>query len=147
MTAKSRWRRLRGIVLVNFGVLIGLYLLAEIALHIVSSNSNPLFRLTAKSGVGIRDPVYHHTLRPKFDGFDKWGNKDYPVVTNSLGFRDASTRDVPLVAFRKRIVFIGDSFTEGIGVPYQETFVGKFAGAFPDLDVLNAGVLLSVGLL
>lgn len=138
MMAKSRWRRLRGIVLVNFGVLIGLYLLAEIALRIVSSNSNPLFRLTAKSGIGIRDPVYHHTLRPKFNGFDKWGNKDYPVVTNSLGFRDASTRDVPLVADRKRIVFIGDSFTEGIGVPYQETFVGKFAGAFPDLDVLNA---------
>ncbi|MFZ3326562.1 MAG: SGNH/GDSL hydrolase family protein, partial [Methylocella sp.] len=125
-------------MLVNFGVLIGLYLLAEIALHIVSSNSNPLFRLTAKTGVGIRDPVYHHTLRPKFDGFDKWGNKDYPVVTNSLGFRDASTRDVPLVADRKRIVFIGDSFTEGLGMPYQETFVGKFAGAFPDLDVLNA---------
>jgi hypothetical protein len=152
--ADDRDGGMRGIVLVNFGVLIGLYLLAEIALHIVSSNSNPLFRLTAKdeprlvkSGIGIRDPVYHHTLRPKFDGFDKWGNKDYPFVTNSLGFRDASTRDVPLVAFRKRIVFIGDSFTEGIGVPYQETFVGKFAGAFPDLDVLNAGVLLSVGLL
>src|ERR1700719_5164417 len=80
MMAKSRWRRLRGIVLVNFGVLIGLYLVAEIALHIVSSNSNPLFRLTAKTGIGIRDPVYHHTLRPKFDGFDKWGNKDYPFV-------------------------------------------------------------------
>ncbi|HEX3495974.1 MAG TPA: SGNH/GDSL hydrolase family protein, partial [Methylocella sp.] len=133
MMAKSRWRRLRGIVLVNFGVLIGLYLLAEIALHIISSNSNPLFRLTAKTGLGIRDPVYHHTLRPKFDGFDKWGTKFFPVLTNSLGFRDASTRDVPLMADRKRIVFIGDSFTEGLGVTYQETFVGKFAAAFPGL--------------
>jgi hypothetical protein len=37
-------------------------------------------------------------------------------------------------------VFIGDSFTEGSGVDYQETFVGRFASAFPDFDVLNAGV-------
>jgi hypothetical protein len=140
MMAKSRWRRLCGIGLFNFGLLIGLYLLAEIALHIVSSDSNPLFRLTEKHGLGIRDSVYHHTLRPKFDGFDRWGTKDFRVLTNSLGFRDASTRDVPLVAGRKRIVFIGDSFTEGLGVSYQETFVGKFAGAFPDLDVLNAAV-------
>jgi hypothetical protein len=55
-----------------------------------------------------------------------------------MGFRDASTRDVPLVADHKRIVFIGDSFMEGLGVPYQQTFVGRFASAFPDLDVLNA---------
>jgi hypothetical protein len=55
-----------------------------------------------------------------------------------MGFRDASTRDVPLVADHKRIVFIGDLFTEGLGVPYQKTFVGRFASAFPDLDVLNA---------
>ena len=42
---------------------------------------------------------------------------------------------------RRRIVFIGDSFTEGLGVAYQDTFVGRFANAFPDLDVLNAAVV------
>jgi len=50
--------------------------------------------------------------------------------------RDASTRDVPLVADRKRVVFIGESSTEGT----EETFVGRFARAFPELDVLNAAV-------
>jgi len=34
-------RQLSRIVLVNFGVLVGLYLLTEIALHIISSDSNP----------------------------------------------------------------------------------------------------------
>jgi hypothetical protein len=34
---------------------------------------------------------------------------------------------------------VGDSFTEGVGVPYEETFVG-LGSAFPNLDVLNAGV-------
>ncbi|MGH6850896.1 MAG: SGNH/GDSL hydrolase family protein [Methylocella sp.] len=99
-----------------------------------------MVRLTEENRLGIHDPVYHHTLRPKYGGFDKWGTSDFRVFTNSLGFRDAFTRDVPLEADRKRIVFIGDSFTEGLGVPYQETFVGKFASAFPDLDVLNAAV-------
>jgi hypothetical protein len=64
----------RGVVLVNFAILIGLYLLAEIALHIISSDSNPL----AKTVFRIRDPVYHHTLKPKFDGIEIWGTKQGP---------------------------------------------------------------------
>jgi len=133
----SRGQQLLRIFLVNFCVLIGLYLLTEIALHIISIDSNPLI---AKTSFRIRDPVYDHTLKAKYEGFDVWGTRRARVLTNSLGFRDASTRDVPLVTDRKRIVFIGDSFTEGLGVDYQETFVGRFASAFPDFDVLNAGV-------
>jgi hypothetical protein len=132
------WHQLPRIALINFSILIGLYLLAELALHIISPDSNPLL---AKSGCGIPDPVYNHTLKPKCDEFEYWGTRRYRLLTNSLGFRDASNRDVPLSTDRKRIVFIGDSFTEGIGVPYQETFVGRFASAFPDFDVLNAGVV------
>ena len=133
----SRGQQLLRIFLINFCVLIGLYLLTEIALHIISIDSNPLI---AKTSFRIRDPVYDHTLKAKYEGFDVWGTRRARVLTNSLGFRDASTRDVPLVTDRKRIVFIGDSFTEGLGVDYQETFVGRFASAFPDFDVLNAGV-------
>ena len=129
--------QLRRIVLINLGILIGLYLSGEIALHIVSPNSNPFLGINV---LRIRDPVYHHTLTPKYDGFDLWGPHRFRILSNSLGFRDASTRDVPLVADRKRVVFIGDSFTEGIGLPYEETFVGRFARAFPELDVLNAAV-------
>jgi len=129
--------QLRRIVLINLGILIGLYLSGEIALHIVSPNSNPFLGINV---LRIRDPVYHHTLKPKYDGFDLWGPHRFRILSNSLGFRDASTRDVPLVADRKRVVFIGDSFTEGIGLPYEETFVGRFARAFPELDVLNAAV-------
>src|SRR5262245_24471642 len=132
-----RGRQLLQIVLVNFCVLIGLYLLTEIVLHIISIDSNTLL---AKTAFRIRHPVYDHTLMPKYEGVDVWGTRRALFLTNSLGFRDASTRDVPLVTDRKRIVFIGDSFTEGLGVDYQETFVGRFASAFPDFEVLNAGV-------
>jgi hypothetical protein len=48
------------------------------------------------------------------------------VFTDSLGFKDASRRAVP---DRRRILFIGDSFTEGVGLPYEQTFVGLFARA------------------
>jgi hypothetical protein len=131
------WRRLLKIVFVNLAVLMGLYLLTEAVLHAVSSGSNPVL---AKSPLRIRDPAYTHTLKPNFAGCDSWKGRPYPVFTNSLGFRDASVRDVPLAAGRKRILFIGDSATEGIGVAYEETFVGLIARAFPEADVLNAAV-------
>ena len=38
-----------------------------------------------------------------------------------------------------KIAFIGDSFTEGIGLPYENTFVGQFK-IKTDLDVVNLGV-------
>jgi hypothetical protein len=49
-------------------------------------------------------------------------------------------RNVPLRFDGKRVLFVGDSFTEGIGLPYEQTFVGRFASANRQLDVLNAGV-------
>ena len=38
-------------------------------------------------------------------------------------------------------LFIGDSFTEGVGLPYEDTFVGLFDGFFPEESVSNAGVI------
>jgi lysophospholipase L1-like esterase len=63
------------------------------------------------------------------------------VRTNSLGFRDASVRDVPLVPRGRRILVIGDSFTEGVGVPYEETFAGQLGSALAPTEVLNAAVM------
>ena len=124
--------------LINIGVLLR---------SLCCDRAWPPYRVwRAKSAVEQRpspDPnaAYTHTFKVKFDGFDKWFRGDYPLRTNSLGFKDATTRDVPLVADRKRIVFIGDfSFTEGLGLTYEESFVGRFAATFPDIDVLNAGV-------
>ena len=130
-------RRLPKIIVVNLAVLVGLYILTEAVLHVVSSGSNPLF---PKSPLRIRDPAYTHTLKSNFAGYDWWMGRKYPVFTNSLGFRDASVRDVPLDAGRKRILFMGNSVTEGVGVAYEETFVGRIARAVPEADILNAAV-------
>lgn len=138
-TTKSRSRQLITLALFNFGVLICLYLSAEIGLHIFWRDANP-FLDPGKNELRIYDPAYTHTLKANFDGYDSWGATPFRIVTNSLGFRDASARGIPLTPDRERIVFIGDSFTESLGVPYEQTFVGRFARAFPDLDVLNAAV-------
>lgn len=38
------------------------------------------------------------------------------------------------------VVFIGDSFNEGMGLPYEDTFVGMYDLAHPSLEVANLGV-------
>jgi hypothetical protein len=92
----------------------------------------------------IYDPVFDHTLAPKFDGYDVWGEARYRLITNSLGFKDSSTREVPLKAGTRRILLIGDSFAEGIGLPFERTFAGLLQAdgqARADkVEFLDAGV-------
>jgi hypothetical protein len=57
-----------------------------------------------------------------------------------LGFKSEKPKDTPLISDKYRILFIGDSFTEGLGVSYRETFVGRIASTLSqrNIDVLNA---------
>ncbi len=87
------------------------------------------------------NPDYHHGLRPNFSGYGNWGGRLYPIATNSLGFKDARPRQVARRSDKRRVVFVGDSFTEGVGLAWDQTFVGRFAAARPDLEVLNAGAV------
>ena len=86
--------------------------------------------------------VYDHDLRPLVSDTVAWGGLRYAIHTNSLGFKDRAPRAVPLAADRHRLLFIGDSFTEGVGYPYEATFVGLVDSALAPrgVEVLNAGV-------
>ncbi len=70
------------------------------------------------------DPVYHHGLRPGQNAMAAWGALVYPFHTNSLGFRDSSSYTVPLKYDGKRILVLGDSHTEAVGIPYEYSFFG-----------------------
>jgi lysophospholipase L1-like esterase len=89
----------------------------------------------------IKHPVFHHTLLPMYDGKGVWGSRIYPVRTNSLGFVDAHPRRVEKESAKPRIVFMGDSFTEGLGLPWEQTFVGLVSQSMPNSEVLNAAVV------
>jgi hypothetical protein len=89
-------------------------------------------------------PIYHHGLRPNV-AYDsaRWGNLVYPMRTNSLGLRDREVREVAEVPRGKRVVLIGDSFTEGLGLPFEQTFAGMLQARFEPagIEVLNAAAV------
>jgi lysophospholipase L1-like esterase len=78
-------------------------------------------------GASARRPhwAYNHGLTPNFDGYDSWGEHRYRFITNSLGFRDSEVRNVSATPGTRRVLLIGDSFTEGVGVEFEDTFAGK----------------------
>ena len=90
----------------------------------------------------VADSAFHHALAPlAIVDSAYWGDRFYPVRTNSLGFKDASAR-VVRGGSTPAVVFMGDSFTEGIGVPFDSTFVGRLGSDAwrRGVQVLNAGV-------
>jgi hypothetical protein len=97
-----------------------------------------------RRALGEPSAVFHHTLRPKTEFlYQRWGNLRHNVSTNSLGFRDRSVRNVPLSSDKYRVLFMGDSFTYGVGLPYEETFICLIDSELEDqnVEVLNAGVV------
>lgn len=92
----------------------------------------------------VSNDYYHHDLKPNFSTDSAmWGPLVYKVRTNSLGFRDTIVRAVPPRATRPRVLLIGDSFTEGLGVRYDSTVGGILTTrlAVAGLEVVNAAVL------
>ena len=90
----------------------------------------------------IKSYYYHHDLRPNAHWIENWGYKESKIYTNNLGFKDKKIRDIEFK--ENNILFIGDSFTEGVGVEFENSFVGiiekEITSKFNDYTVLNAGL-------
>ena len=83
--------------------------------------------------------IYHHSLRPSFEGIGSWGGNTYRACTDGNGFK-SDCDSIQTLQSNFDVAFIGDSFTEAIGVPYEDSFVGMFAASKPNLYVANLGV-------
>ena len=86
---------------------------------------------------------YHHDLAPLAHRDSAlWGEAIYRIRTNSQGFKDASTRVIDTLSRAPRVLLLGDSFTEGVGVPFDSTFAGALAarGRLAGVEILNAAV-------
>jgi hypothetical protein len=94
--------------------------------------------------VRISNPKYDHGFAANFDGYDVWGELRYRLITDSLGFKDASAREVSLKPDTRRILLIGDSFAEGIGMSFEDSFAGLLQRAGQErsekIEFVNAGV-------
>ncbi|MDC2971156.1 hypothetical protein OAY09_02105 [Candidatus Pelagibacter sp.] len=90
----------------------------------------------------IKSFYYHHDFRPNASFVDQWGFNKVIINTNNLGFKDSKIRDV--IFKKKNILFIGDSFTEGVGLKFEDSYVGiiskKLKKKNQDIEVLNAAV-------
>ena len=70
----------------------------------------------------VRHNFFHHTLAPNID-YKKtgWGPKIYRLCTDEWGLKyKCNTKSKNTY----KLAIIGDSFVEGIGIPYEETFAG-----------------------
>ena len=87
----------------------------------------------------IKNDDFHHSFLPSFSGTGDWGNNSYRVCTDRNGFKSSCDKKDKADKYFD-IAFIGDSFTEGIGLEYQDSFVGMFANEYPNLKIANLGV-------
>ncbi len=125
------------IVGINFIVILFLIALFDSAAAIFAGNADS-FR--------IADNFYHHGLKSYVLDQTSWkgdGVSFYTIATNSLGFVDEVNREVPLKKSRKRVMFLGDSFMEGVGYPWSQTVPGIISERFKkyDVELLNASVI------
>jgi len=87
-------------------------------------------------------PAYNHGLVPNSSGIDIFGPTQTMYYVNSAGFRDSQIRSVDISSGQPRILLLGDSFAEGVGVPWPETLAGRLAKRLRSggVEVLNAAV-------
>jgi hypothetical protein len=92
-----------------------------------------------RNTIRVQHPVYHHGLKKNEREIGQWGRETYELCTDDNGFKtscNASNKSVKSFD----IAFIGDSFTEGVGLAYEDTFVGQIAKGRPKLKIANLGV-------
>ena len=91
----------------------------------------------------VRVHEFHHGFLPGIRVEDvHWGGDSYTMITNGLGYKSDRTDAVAPVSDRERLLFLGDSFTEGVGLDHAATFVGRIEAALApqDVEVFNGGV-------
>jgi hypothetical protein len=94
---------------------------------------------TDESPYIVSHPIYHHDLSKNYRNNQYWGSINLNLCTDENGFKiscNASNKNIK----NFDIAFIGDSFTEGVGLSYEETFVGQISKSRPELKIANLGV-------
>ncbi len=105
-------------------------------------NEKEVERIYKASHYRTPHPCFHHGLVQNMSVEALWGNINYPLYTNSFAFKDSAVFEAKQNIDKKQVVFIGDSFTEGVGVVYKNTFFGRMRKEFENNDKIelwNAG--------
>ena len=88
---------------------------------------------------GEKDKIYDHKFVKNYNSLVGWGNLRYKLCTDESGFR-ISCNQKKIKSKKFDIGFIGDSFTEGTGLEYEQTFVGLISKQLNDKQIINLGM-------
>jgi len=136
----SKWQRARRMLgsLVVIGVVT-----AALDITLATALGDRLHELAGiNDEYWVPSAIYDHDLPPLTDRTVLWLREPYRLATNSLGFKDSAPKTIPLAATQPRLLMLGDSFTEGVGVQHTETVAGILQERLSPqgIEVLNAGV-------
>jgi len=135
-TVFKRWAQNLGLL---FGSVILILLFFEIGVRIFS----PQFPLELK-GLYKSDPVLNIRVVPNYNRKNRCQEYSTLIQTNSIGLRDREYPEHDLAHFR--ILVLGDSFTFGIGVNLEDTYLKvlekRLNEEYPGkkFEVINCGV-------
>ena len=119
------------ILFYNLVVTLVLFLLVDVSYTFLSNFKGII---SAQLQRIVRHPDLHHTLK------EHYIDTENRICTDRNGFKvDCENKDRTLLSYD--VIFVGDSFTEGIALPYKDTFVGMYDLAHPSLRVANLGVI------
>ena len=93
--------------------------------------------LDVKSAI-IRDEIYDHKFPKNYEGLSSYGNIKYKICTNDYGFRTSCLDKHNDKKYD--IAFVGDSFTEGVGLKFEDTFTGIISKKLDKKNIINLGV-------
>jgi hypothetical protein len=101
-----------------------------------------IYQQPKKDTFVVEHHKFHHHFKANIMSNESFNDQKYTVITNSLGFRDKKIRNIDYENIGKRLVLIGDSFTEGTLLNYEDTFAGMIDDQLSgdEWEVLNLGV-------
>ena len=113
--------------------LFGNYLVKKI--KFLDLNDNKLNKAISKPTE--KNNKFKYNFRKNISIEANYGIYKYKICTNELSIRTNCSKKNNIKKYD--FVFLGDSFTEGVGLPYEETFVGIFENK-TRYKVANLGV-------
>jgi len=95
-----------------------------------------------QQNIGAESKKLHHVYKKYLQKGLFWGDIKYTFCTDEHGFRSNCKNKSKSEIQNKKfdVGIIGDSFTEGMGVDYENTFAGIVARKLPNKRIANLGV-------
>ena len=92
-----------------------------------------------KEDFRVENDIYHHTIKKNYNGDAYFGGQKYKFCSDGSGFK-SSCKNSGKIIKKFDIAIIGDSFTEGLGLRYDDTFVGIIANKLKEKKIANLAV-------